>query len=404
MCYPARMHTMTPRRRFAASSLPVLALLVWAAGPAAAAPQGAQVIQAAPIAAGGTASAELSRFAPRPSRATRLDFELWDIALKEFVSYGGPSLRRRAPRPAPMTGSRLILGHTSPYRLEGNKVLFEGMKREFEGSLEAYVQDLIDIGNRIDIPALPRDEQLSYWLNLHNAVVVREIAKRYPIEYPDRIKGPDGLSLHDSKLMTIDGVALSLRDIREGIVYPNWRDPRVIYGFFHGELGGPSLQRAAFEGPTVWDTLNVSSREFASSLRGVEKVGNRLLVSRIYREAAPFFFPDFDADLRAHLIAAGSDESVADIRAVAAPVEIGDYARVIADLTGGDGNRRPASAVTSFSRNGGRIDNSAIGRAVREQREKYEEIRRRGLNSVVTIEDIETDPSQSDYIDPNADD
>ncbi len=378
------------------------------AGTTVAMAQSAQAIQSSPaIGALSATSSEVStRFAPRPSKATRIDYEIWDVALKEIVLYGGPSLRRRAERPGPVTGSRFVLGHTSPFRLEGNKVAFEGIKGDFEDSLFAYVDDLIDVGNRVDIPALSKNEQLAYWMNLHNALIVRRIAQRYPIEVPSRIRGKDGLNLQDTKLATIDGVDLSLRDIREKIVYEHWDDPRVIYGFFLGELGGPSLQRTAFTGSNVWSTLNTSAREFAGSLRGVEKTRNALRVSKIYEDTAPFFFPDFENDVRSHLIEFGSEASKADVQSAAVPMTIARYEDVIADMTGGDGNRRPISRVVSENRNGGRIDNSALGRAIREQNEKFERIRERGLNAIVIIEDIETDPNASeadgDFIDPNA--
>ena len=377
------------------ASLIALSLVV----PATAAQAQAQTIANTAVPPTLMATPGFERFTPRPSRTTRLDFEIWDVALKEFVLYGGPSLRKRAERPKPVAGSRLVIGHTSPFRNEGNKVMFEGMRRGFESNLGDYVDDLVAIGNRIDIATLPRNEQLAYWLNLHNALVVREIAKRYPIQNPTRIRGKDKLGFHDTKLITVSGVPLSLRNIREDIVFANWDNPVVIYGFFRGDLGSPSLQRAAYDGRNVYQTLGTSAREFAGSLRGVEVSDGVARVSKVYEEAAPYYFKDFDGDLRAHLEEFSSPDALADVRRASAPLTVAKYETVIADLSGGYGDREPISAVRSRNpRTGAVVDNSAIGRTIREQNEKYEEIRQRGLSGVVIIEDIETDPD-NDFID-----
>ena len=370
------------------------ALICALGAPALAAPQTAQVAPPATAALASSTASEMARFTPRPSKTTRLDYGLWNDALKEFVFYGGPSLRVRELRPRAVTGSRLVLGHTSPFRMEGNKVAFEGMRREIDRALSDYVDDLERIGNQIDIPSLSRDEQLAYWLNLHNALIVSEIASRYPVKHPRTLRGIDGQRLHDAKYLEIDDVKLSLRDIREQIVYKHWSDPRVIYGFFLGELGGPSLQRAAYDGETVWSTLTFSAQEFASSLRGVETYGDGLRVSKIYQDVAPFYFADFQRDVRAHLVEFGSEASIADIQSSPGALSIGRYEDVIADLTAGDGNREPLAAVESFGPDGEPIDQSALGRAMREQGRKYQKLRERGLTGTVFIEDIETEQSE----------
>ena len=356
-----------------------------------AAPQQSQTVAVTtPMSVPGTAP--LTQFAPRPTKRTRIDYQVWDEALKELVLYGGPSLRMRARKPEPFLGSRVTYGHTSPFRNEGNKVVFEYLNDDFKTVLDDYAKDLIRIGNDVDIPALSRNEQLAYWLNLHNVLIMREIAARYRIDKPSIIRGWDGKRLHDTQVAEIDGVELSLRDIRERIVYPNWRDSRVIYGFWLGELGGPSIQRAAFDGPSVWNTLGVAADEFANSLRGVERRGTTLRVSKIYEDVAPWYFPDFERDVRAHLARFANDMTRIDLEeAEGGRFKVALYENVIADLTAGDGEKEPLSNTESFA--GGAFGNAntfnTIDRAIIEQKQKFNELRERGLTGTVIIEDIE---------------
>jgi len=176
-----------------------------------------------------------SHFTPRPSVETRLDFDTWDFMLSETVLYMGPSTRTRSAKNQAQTGTRINRSHISPYKMEGNKVLYALMKDEVKSEMKLYAEELIALGNRLDIPSLPKNEQLAYWINLHNAVLITTVSDSYP--GPKRrptlikpIKGPDP-KLHDAKLILIDDHRLSLRDIREKIVFPNWKNGDVPYAF-----------------------------------------------------------------------------------------------------------------------------------------------------------------------------
>ena len=244
----------------------------------------------------------LEQFRPAQKREDHtIDYGYLDEALRWMVVPMGPSLRQTAPRRDPRLGTRRIQGHESRFRLEGNRVGFSFFNDEIRSSLTEYREDLERVGSTLDITRIPRNEQLAFWFNLHNVAVVEALAYEYPLTQPAlRTFGSNEASLDDAKLVTIGGVELSPRDIRERIVFPNWQDPKVMYGFWRGEIGGPSLQRIAFNGDNVDSLLDASAKEFVNSLRGVQKYNGALQVSELYREAAPFYF-EKDADLRAHL-------------------------------------------------------------------------------------------------------
>ncbi len=244
----------------------------------------------------------IPQFVPASDRREhRIDYEHWNEALAWFVVPMGPSIRETPGRVEPELGTRRIYGHESRYRLEGNRVAFSYLTPGIRQALTEYRQDLERVGTQLDLTAIPRNEQLAFWLNLHNVAVIEALAGEYPLSEPaERQFGSNGAPLDDAKLVTIKGVELSPRDIRERIVYPNWQDPKVIYGFWRGVIGGPSIQRLAYTGGNVDALLSLAGEEFVNSLRGVESYGGALRVSRVYEEAAPYYFGDFDA-LRGHL-------------------------------------------------------------------------------------------------------
>ncbi|MCP5383317.1 MAG: DUF547 domain-containing protein [Altererythrobacter sp.] len=280
-------------------------------------------------------ASEFARFAPRRDRVeTHIDYAAWDLALDWFVLPMGPSLREGAPRRSPSLGSRVIHGQDSRYRMEGNRVAFSMLTSEVVSNLTAYREELEELGGKIDIARLPRNEQLAYWFNLHNVAVIERIALAYPVGSPRDIK-IGNTPLDQAKFIDVDGIKMSPRDIRTKIVYPNWDDPRVIYGFWHGEIGGPSLQKVAYNGSNAGILLSAATNEFVNSLRGVQKAGDTLLVSELYNEAGAFYFPDFENDLREHITKFANDDVKSILRKTSG-VETGLQATDIADLSKGD--------------------------------------------------------------------
>ncbi|TMM46679.1 DUF547 domain-containing protein [Qipengyuania marisflavi] len=336
------------------------------------------VLQASP-------DASFARFTPRDMTSnTRIDYDFWDNQLRYMVLWMGPSTRQGASKPYASTGTRRVYGHDSRYRLEGNRIIFSFLEDGFKASLAEYRADLEQTANVVDIATLPRNEQLAFWINLHNAAVTDAIAQIYPVTSPDRAKlNGDKRPLDETPFITVNGVQMSPRDIRTKIVYPNWDDPRVIYGFFRGDIGGPSIQRQAYTGQNVSGLLAESAREFVNSLRGVESYGGSLLVSKIYEEAAGFYFPDGDASLRKHLLKF-ADEPVAELIASKDSTKYNDYASDIADLAGGE--REPSYNYVEMDENSGGLPISqSIRRMLFERAQKYDKLRRDERIGQVTV-------------------
>ena len=262
-----------------------------------------------------------------------IDYSIWDHALRQTVISMGPSIRKTSFRTEPATGTRRRYGVESRYRMEGSLMMFSFFDKEVIDSFAEYRRDLEATADLVDIQSLSRNEQLAYWLNLHNVAMVEQIASNWPMRQPRKFK-IDGVPLDDAKFITVKGVQLSLREIREEIVFKHWKDPKVIYGFWRGEIGGPALQRDAYNARNVSGVLDRAAQEFINSLRGTQKRGDRLDVSEIYAEAAPFFFNDFETDIRSHL-EKYAGEDVLGIMAKTTRTTAGIREHDIADLAGG---------------------------------------------------------------------
>ena len=320
-------------------------------------------------------------FAPRgaPIKHT-IDYSIWTEAMQALVLSMGPSLRKTAGEPPKTFNTRRQFGPVSRYRLEGSMLTFRFFDRDVIESFTEYRRDLEATADKVDIQSLTRNEQLAYWLNLHNVALVEQLSIHWPLRQPRRYE-IDGVPLDEAKFITVKGVRLSLRDIREKIVYKHWRDPKVIYGFWRGEIGGPALQKSAFEAKNVSQLLDRSAREFVNSLRGTQKLGSKLHVSTLYAETAEFFFPDLEQDVRKH-IANYANGDVQEILNNTTKFEASIREWDIADLSGGV--REPAI----YSGSGSRVT-PAMAQFLAQRERKFELMIRQGVRTgTVTFSNI----------------
>ncbi|MEP1229145.1 MAG: DUF547 domain-containing protein [Litorimonas sp.] len=335
-----------------------------------------------------------SQFTPNPKTQISIDYDTMDLLLQNMVLPTGPSTRQSAPRPQPPAGTRIVISHTSPYRLEGNKIAFYNFSREYTAIISNYRHELEDLSSKVNIEQMPRNEQLAYWFNLHNITMIEQIALAYPVKIPTKIKvnvNNEKVLLNDAKILSINGTNLSLRDIRENIVYKYWEDSIVQYGFFLGNLGSPTIDRVAFSSSNLSTVLKGNASEFTNSLRGFDK-GR---ISLLYQDNAKFFFPDFQSDIRSHLKTHMRPEVAAELKTYT-ELKVAKYEYIIADMTGGSNNRTqgvPVLITQNDSIPG--VDLPPRGAAfayIREIREKQRKLRDLGLSNrgTVVIQDIET--------------
>ncbi len=232
-----------------------------------------------------------------------IDHSAWETMLNATVVVIQPSsIQLASVKPKRKTGTRISRGSSSPARKESNRVMFHLIEEEHLDLVRKYRRELERLPNSYPLADFNKDEQLAYWLNLHNAVLFEQLAERYPISKLKslRLGKSKSPALWDEKLVTVDGVALSLNDIQNKILIRHWASPMVLYGLYQGSIGGPSLPNQAFTGENVNRLLKKSAKEFVNSNRGVKFWGTKARVSLLY-EMGKSAFPNWETDLTTHL-------------------------------------------------------------------------------------------------------
>lgn len=144
-----------------------------------------------------------------------------------------------------------------------------------------YLREMLRALQQVPVSALTRNEQLAFWLNLHNAEAVWRTALSLPLE-DDAVRAIIMGARWREQTLEVEGVKLSLVDIARRIVMRQWKDPRVLYGLYLPAHGAPGLPRRPFTGATVWKMLDARAQEFVNSERALEIHGEQLHVSALY--------------------------------------------------------------------------------------------------------------------------
>jgi hypothetical protein len=169
-----------------------------------------------------------------------------------------------AQEPATDAGRHAALDQLLDVYVRGGLVYYRALKLD-RRKLDGYLTEL----GATNVGGLSRDEQLAFWLNAYNALVLRTVIDRYPIQgrspdYPPhsvrQVPGAfDRVSHH------VAGRSLTLDDIEQKIL-PEFHDPRVYLALGRGAVGSGRLRSEAFVPGRLETQLSEVAAECASRL------------------------------------------------------------------------------------------------------------------------------------------
>ncbi len=170
-----------------------------------------------------------------------------------------------------------------------NKVDYEGIQLESDSALDQYIKYL----SGFDPRSLRAAEQMSFWINLYNALTVQLVAKHYPVESIREIggsllsRGP-----WDDEAIVLAGKSLTLNDIEHRILRPNFRDYRIHFAVNCASIGCPNLMPMVFSPENMEDILQRATKDFLKHPRGIRIENSVAVLSSIFQ----WYQEDFGED------------------------------------------------------------------------------------------------------------
>lgn len=194
---------------------------------------------------------------------------------------------------------------------------YSAMRPQGVNYLNAYTAALA----RLTPSKLSRKEQLAYWLNLRNALVIRAIAAQPPGRSlkDERWDGDEPGEMWTRKRLAVEGVSLSINDIEEYILLKNFDNPNLVYGLYQGVEGGPAMHVKGFTGAAIDEQLESIGRDYVNNRKNVRVRSGNVRVSLIYHWYKDALFDGSDADVISHIASLARPrlgENLADVSSI----------------------------------------------------------------------------------------
>jgi hypothetical protein len=152
----------------------------------------------------------------------------------------------------------------------------------------------LDYMQQMEPRQLNSEEAKAYWINLFNALIVDKMVETFQTGSNRAINRvlTGGLRSGGRWSREIAEVAMqeiSLNDIEHGILRPIWNDPRIHFAISACTLGGPNIQKIAFNGANNEELLEKAKVEFLQHPRAVRVQDGELILSSIFNWYASDF-------------------------------------------------------------------------------------------------------------------
>jgi len=239
-----------------------------------------------------------------PASIYRIKYDDLDYMLKTSVVDVGKSDRDRGEEVRAPTGTRMKANVKASTVHEGNRFYFELFRDDDDArqAMLAIQENLENIPGQAPLKYFNRDEQLAYWLNLYNLTLINQVIAVYPERKLKKLLTGRN-SILSEKLLNVAGIPLSLDDIQYTILLQNYdNDPQIMYGLYQGIIGGPNIRKGAYTGTNVRRLLKDNAVEFINSNRGTAPRDEKIFRASSLYDRNRVYFPDFQADLRSHLM------------------------------------------------------------------------------------------------------
>jgi hypothetical protein len=174
----------------------------------------------------------------------------------------------RAQEPAADAARRKVFDQLLDLYVRNGDVYYRALKSD-RGKLDGYINQIA----AAPVEKLSREEQIAFWINAYNAVVLRTVIDHYPIqgraaEYPQKsIRQVPGA--FERLQHRIGGRSLTLDQIEHDML-PPFHDPRVYFALGRGAVGSGRLRSEAYAPGRIEEQLAEVAAECVSRNQCIE--------------------------------------------------------------------------------------------------------------------------------------
>jgi len=202
------------------------------------------------------------------------------VPTKEEVQAKKTSEEKPATKPARFSHelfSDLLAKHVSATGV----VDYAGFKKN-EGKLDSYLNQL----EQQKIETWNKDKQLAFWINAYNAYTIKLILNNYPL---NSITDLEGGKPWDKNWIKLAGKSLSLNDIENKIIRPQFNEPRIHFAVNCAAKSCPPVLNSAWNESNLERNLTSQTRKFLNNASHNTLEAKKASISKIFEWYAEDF-------------------------------------------------------------------------------------------------------------------
>lgn len=152
--------------------------------------------------------------------------------------------------------------------VRGDRVDYELLSRD-HATLDQYVAKLVT-QDAAEFAQWTKQQRCAFWINAYNAFTLETVLANYPLQGTDSLRDVGGVGsgkawkqdlLYLGRLIEGQTKAqVSLDDVIELVLRPQFKDARIHAALCRGFLGGPALLPTAFTAPGLDRELDTAAR------------------------------------------------------------------------------------------------------------------------------------------------
>ncbi len=248
-----------------------------------AAPQESEVIKDKPAPLRETATKAITEAATAAVTSTASKPALQPVPQKEeTVEDVRPTKSTNEKKPAPAKLShepfdKLLSTHVSA----SGKVNYKGLKSQ-SAELDLYLAAL----ESAELSTMSKKEKLAFWINAYNAFTIKKILNAYPVA---SITDLDGGKPWDTKWIKLDGRTLSLNNIENDIIRPQFNEPRIHFAVNCAAKSCPPLLNKAWTAANLEANFEKQTKAFVNNASHNQLAAKSCSVSKIFEWYAEDF-------------------------------------------------------------------------------------------------------------------
>ena len=193
------------------------------------------------------------------------------------------------------------------------KISYSAVEQQGQRFLNLYMSRLA----AVPVSSLSRNDQLAYWLNTHNMLVMQAMTDSKGRKNMSKARGTAAApgEMWTQKRITVEGTKLSLHDIEKNIIVSNFADkPNAIFGLYQGTKGSPGFKGDGFSGANLDAELATAGQAYLKSQLKVK--GSKAKIPAVVDWYAADLFGGDQEALRAQLAGLSNAKTAKKLSAV----------------------------------------------------------------------------------------